>query len=105
MSAHGIHNMTHANYESWCPHCVSGGSPGDRHRLQSLRKTEGNKEIDAKSIVLTDLWFARDSVTGESTSILTLVDIITGWTKSAVVPKSSIKRTTEFCSNFLRKLG
>ena len=29
------HNLTHADYKGWCPHCVAGRRPNSQHRRQS----------------------------------------------------------------------
>ena len=35
-----VHNLTHAKYKAWCPHCVFGRKPNAQHRKQTgnLRK-------------------------------------------------------------------
>ena len=43
------HELTHAEYRSWCPHCVSGLGRRDKHSKSASRKRYGSRlygEID-----------------------------------------------------------
>ena len=80
------HNLTHADFAPWCPHCVAGKAPDAQHRRQ-------NKHEDPEVPVLqVDYqFFSRDGQLVEEESrtatVLTGTDLSSGWPMMAFVPQ------------------
>ena len=73
------HNLTHANYRSWCPHCVKG-----RGKVTPHRRSEEGGRADVPQIVM-DYCFPGQS--NETTlKILVVKDKISQSTKAMLVP-------------------
>ena len=57
------HNLTHANYEQWCEHCVAGRGDERAH----ARATEGNRSVD-ECVVQMDYMFVGTDGVAKSTA-------------------------------------
>ena len=75
------HNATHAQYRSWCPHCVRGRGQASHHRAKD-KKYNGIPEI------CFDYFFPSRDVTG------LVVKDTSGAVKSLIVPFKGVSNDT-----------
>ena len=57
------HNLTHADFAAWCPHCVAGKAPEDKH----IRRDK-HEDAEISTIQLDYQFFSRDGQLGEEES-------------------------------------
>ena len=55
------HNLTHAAFRSWCPHCVRGRAKNAPHR-------KVHREADAAPVISFDYCFLGSGVTADRSS-------------------------------------
>ena len=102
---HSRHNLTHADFASWCPHCVAGKAADSQHKRK-------NKHEDPQIPVLQvdDLFFGRDGQLVEEESkkatVLTGTDLSSGWPMMAFVPHNGVEAyTVRALTSWVRRLG
>ena len=74
-----LHELTHADFAPWCPHCIAGKAPGDQHPSKQTRRSRNPRDP-------VGLFFSRDGGLVEEESraatVLTGVDTSSGWHSS-----------------------
>ena len=101
-----LHNLTHAEFEPWCHHCVSGRAQQDQHR----HKTRNAKQPEEECVVQIDYHFyTQELKAGESNTAmvaaLTMVDVERGYLASCLClrkgaqDKYAVKALATFCDD------
>ena len=100
------HNLTHADFAAWCPHCVAGKAADSQHK----RKKNKHEDPQIPVLQVDYQFFGRDGqlVAEESkkATVLTGTDLSSGWPMMAFVPHKGIEAyTVRELTSWVRRLG
>ena len=100
------HNVSHAEYKDWCPHCVSGRGRVTQHKRSSPEEKEERQGLDATPVLQLDYTFCatRHDPTNVQ-SILVVKDVSTGWIEAALLPKGNCAGAILFVRKVIDILG
>lgn len=83
------HDLTHADFAAWCPHCVAGKAPEDKHA-----RKDKHEDQEVPVIQLDYQFFSRDGELVEEESraatVLTGTDTSSGYPFMIFVPRKGV---------------
>ena len=83
-----LHELTHADFAPWCPHCIASKAPEDQHPSKQTRRSRNPRDPVGLPVFSRDGGLVEEE--SRAATVLTGVDTSSGWPPMVFIPHKGV---------------